>query len=504
MTENILTLWKKQFKKDKKAPFLWDNILWMQNKKDFAIKAYLISNYIKQIPWEYIGIMLPAVGSASLMIMSTYLANKTPVMFNWTLWKEGFDHCVNFSKVDKILTSSDFYENVKNDFLEEYAKAEKFVFVEDLLKDISIGNKIQALIKSLYMPIPRISKQAVILFTSGSESLPKAVPLSHTNLIEDIKGALEIFALSDQDRLLWFLPPFHSFGFTINTIMPLISGLEMVYTPDPNDAKTILEIIKHTKITAITATPTFLKMIMNLADMNDLSSVRYAVVGAEKCPQAVADRFKELCPKGKILEGYGITECSPVVSINPIDWPKLWSVGKVIWCLDCKIIGLDSQKEWAIGEQWMIYIEWPSIFEGYLDEKIESPFEEIDGKEYYKTGDLGYLDKDWYLYITGRLKRFIKIAGEMISLPFVEWVLLEEFGDDKELKIAIEALEKDGNAKIVLFSIEHLEVEIVNDYLRKRWVSNLIKVSDIIKIAEIPVLGTGKTDYKELKKLISF
>jgi len=346
MTENILTLWKKQFKKDKKAPFLWDNILWMQNKKDFAIKAYLISNYIKQIPWEYIGIMLPAVGSASLMIMSTYLANKTPVMFNWTLWKEGFDHCVNFSKVDKILTSSDFYENVKNDFLEEYAKAEKFVFVEDLLKDISIGNKIQALIKSLYMPIPRISKQAVILFTSGSESLPKAVPLSHTNLIEDIKGALEIFALSDQDRLLWFLPPFHSFGFTINTIMPLISGLEMVYTPDPNDAKTILEIIKHTKITAITATPTFLKMIMNLADMNDLSSVRYAVVGAEKCPQAVADRFKELCPKGKILEGYGITECSPVVSINPIDWPKLWSVGKVIWCLDCKIIGLDSQKEW--------------------------------------------------------------------------------------------------------------------------------------------------------------
>jgi len=284
----------------------------------------------------------------------------------------------------------------------------------------------------------------------------------------------------------------------------LISGLEMVYTPDPNDAKTILEIIKHTKITAITATPTFLKMIMNLADMNDLSSVRYAVVGAEKCPQAVADRFKELCPKGKILEGYGITECSPVVSINPIDWPKLWSVGKVIWCLDCKIIGLDSQKEWAIGEQWMIYIEWPSIFEGYLDEKIESPFEEIDGKEYYKTGDLGYLDKDWYLYITGRLKRFIKIAGEMISLPFVEWVLLEEFGDDKELKIAIEALEKDGNAKIVLFSIEHLEVEIVNDYLRKRWVSNLIKVSDIIKIAEIPVLGTGKTDYKELKKLISF
>ncbi len=502
MKENILTLWKKQFKQDKKSPFLWDNILWMQSRKDFAIKAYLISNYIKQIPWEYIGIMLPAVWSASLMIISTYLAGKTPVMFNWTLWKEGFDHCVNFSKVDKILTSSNFYENIKNEFLDEYVKQDKFIFVEDLLKNISIRKKILAVIKSLYMPIPKLSKQAVILFTSWSESLPKAVPLTHTNLIEDIKWALEIFALSDQDRLLGFLPPFHSFGFTINTIMPLITAMEVVYTPDPNDAKTILKIIKHTKINAITSTPTFLKMIMNLADMNDLSHLRYVVVGAEKCPQAVSDRFQELCPKGKILEWYGITECSPVVSINPIEEPKLWSVGKVIWCLDCKIIDLDSQEESPIGEQWMIYIEWPSIFEGYLDKKIESPFEEINGKEYYKTGDLGYLDKDGYLYITWRLKRFIKIAGEMISLPFVEGVLAEEYGDDQELKIAIEALEKDGEAKIVLFSIEHLEIEEVNDYLRKRWVSNLIKISDIIKIAEIPVLGTGKTDYKELKRMI--
>jgi len=506
MKNTIPHLWKKNFKSCKTDDFLWDNILWKQTKKDFIIKAYLISDFIRKIDWEYIGIMLPAVWSASLIIMACYLANKKPVMFNWTLGKDWFDHCVNFSKVNKILTSSNFFDKVKNDSLETYNKNDKFIFIEDLLKDIWIGTKLWALLRSYLMPISNnnVDDIAVILFTSWSESLPKAVPLTHKNLISNIKWAIEIFKFQQDDILLWFLPPFHSFWFTVNTIMPLISWVRVVNTPDPNDAKTILEIIKHTKITSITATPTFLKMIMNLAKWDDLHSVKYAVVWAEKCPNEVFIKFKELCPSWVILEWYGITECSPVVSINPIKWSKPWTVWKVIWCLDCKIINIETNKEQKIWEQWMIYVKWDSIFNWYLDSKIESPFDDINWVSYYKTWDLGFLDKDWFLTITWRLKRFIKIAWEMISLPFIEWVLLEKYWSSDELKIAIEALEQDWNTKIVLFSIEDLDIDEVNEYMRNNWVPNLVKISEIIKTDEIPVLWTGKTDYKTLKKMITF
>ncbi len=458
--------------------------------------------------------MMPAVSWASLLIIATYLAGKTPVMFNWTLGKEAFDHCVKFSKVDKIITVSSFYDRVKNDFLEEHKNNWRFLFLEDLLKWWKVSEKIYALLKSFYLPIPKLQENAVILFTSWSESLPKAVPLTHTNLIENIKWALNIFELKSDDILLGFLPPFHSFWFTINSIMPLITSLRVANTPDPNDAKTILEIIKHTKVSAITSTPTFLKMIMALASWDYLKNVKYAVVWAEKCSKEVFERFKELSPNWVILEWYGITECSPVVSINPIVWSKPWTVWKILPNLEYKIIDINTipsvipaeagiyYKELPIWSQWMIYVSWSSIFSWYLDEKLESPFEEIDWKLYYKTWDLWFVDNDWFLSITGRLKRFIKIAWEMISLPFVENILLEKYGSDKELRIAIEALEKDGNAKIVLFSIEKIEIEEVNDYLRKRWVSNLVKITENIIVESIPVLGTGKTDYKILKNMI--
>lgn len=501
--KNILTLWKTEFSKNKNDNFLWDNILGSQTKKDFILKAYFISNRIKKLKWDYIWIMMPAVWGASLLIIATYLAKKTPVMFNWTLWKESFDHCVKFSKVDNIISVGSFYDRVKNDFLEEYNKNGKFLFLENLLKTWTILEKLAVLFKSFYLPIPKLNETWVILFTSGSESLPKAVSLTHANLIENIKWSLSIFELKNNDTLLWFLPPFHSFGFTINTIMPLITWLKVAYTPDPNDAKTILEIIKHTNITTITSTPTFLKMIMVLAWKEDLKNISYAVVWAERCPDEVFNKFSELAPNGVILEWYGITECSPVVSINPIVWSKKWTVWKIIPNLDCKILSLENQEELKLGEQWMIYVSWSSIFNWYLDEKLESPFDKIWEKNYYKTGDLWFINETWFLTITGRLKRFIKIAWEMISLPFIENVLLEKYWSDSELKIAIEALEKDGNAKIVLFSIEHIVIEEVNDYLRSRWVSNLVKISEVIKIVNIPVLWTGKIDYKSLKKLLS-
>lgn len=499
---NILSLFKEIFKNEKNNSFIYDNIFWLQSKKDFLIKAYLISNYIKKIDWQYIGVMLPSVWSASLIILSVYLAWKIPVMLNWTVWKMALLHCTKFANIDFVLTSKNFYLKAKNEWTEKIK--DKYLFLEEMLKNISITDKIKALINSMIFSIPKINSQdiAVMLFTSWSESLPKAVSLTHKNLISDILWALYHFPIKNTDKLIWFLPPFHSFWFTINTIMPLISWLQVSYTPDPNDSKTITTMIKHCQITALTSTPTFLKMILQVANKNELNSINYAVVWAEKCPETLAENFKNYCPNWKILEWYWITECSPVISINPPNKAKLGSVWLPIYWSDIKILSLENKSELDKDKEWMIYFAWDNVFNWYLDENLESPFDDINWKSYYTTWDLWYLDNDWYLYITWRLKRFVKIAWEMISLPFIEWILNKKYWNDIELKIAVEAIEDKWNVKIVLFTVDKLILDEISSYLRENWVSNLVKISEIINLDSIPVLWTGKTDYKKLKEMI--
>lgn len=501
--DNILSLFKKSFKQGKNSSFVYDNILWMQIKKDFLIKAYLISKYIKKSKWKYVWIMLPSITLSSLVIISSLLAWKIPVMLNWTLWESSLNHCIKFSKIENIFTSKNFYEKIKNDQTKNFENM--YIFLEDLLKNVWLKQKFKALFDSLLFKIPKISNnsEAVILFTSWSESLPKAVSLSHKNIISDILWALYHFPLKKNDILMGFLPPFHSFGFSINTIMPLIIGLRVCYTPDPNDAKTIQNLLIHTKTTAITSTPTFLKMILN-STKSKLGNIKYAVVWAEKCPIELEKQFSEICTNWKILEWYWITECSPVISINPPSKAKLWSVWLPIYNSKVIIVSLENNEILWKNEQWMIYFSGKNVFNWYLDEKLESPFEYFNQEKYYKTWDLWYLDDDWYLFITWRLKRFVKIAWEMISLPFIENILTKKYSKNDTLSVAIEAKELNWNVKIVLFSTINIDLKEVWEYLRSSWVSNLVKISEIINIDEIPLLWTWKTDYKKLKELIIF
>ena len=510
---NILTLFKEIFLKNKSDSFVYDNIFWLQTKKDFLLKAFLISSYIKQIKWNNIWVMLPSVSSSSLIIISIYLAWKVPVMLNWTVWETSLLHCVKFADIDFILTSKNFYEKIKNPWTENLK--DKYIFLEVLLKNIDIKSKIKALISSIIFNIPKVKSSdiAVILFTSWSESLPKAVSLTHKNLIYDIPCSIKDFTINKSDILLWFLPPFHSFWFTINTIMPLITWLRVAYTPDPNDSKTVANLIKHTNSSLITSTPTFLKMILSVADKNDLETIKYVVVWAEKCQESLFETFKNYCPNWEIIEWYWITECSPVISINPPWKSKKWSVWLPIYWSDIKIVSLVDNTILETNKEGMIYFAWDNVFTWYLDKNLESPIWElpIDSEKwwdkhklYYKTWDLWYLDDDWYLYITWRLKRFVKIAWEMISLPFIETILNKKYWSDTELKIAIEANEKDWNVKIVLFSVDDLILDEVSLYLRENWVSNLVKISEIIKLENIPVLWTWKIDYKILKTMVIF
>ncbi len=498
--DTILSKMRENFRSETGNPFTYDIVSGMMTRDAFLLRGYVIGEYLQKFRWENIGIMLPALSGTSLLLTGSYLAGKLPVMLNWTVGEKSFAHCMEFAGLDTILTSRKFYEKISSPWLATFEG--KMIFIEDIIRDISPWTKMIALVKKTLFLLPKKSENAVMLFTSGSESLPKAVVLTHANILSDIDWALKLVPFSQHETLLGFLPPFHSFGFTINTIFPLIAPVQVVYTPDPGDSRNIGKILAHTRASIISATPTFLRMILSGNDHMSLESLQYAFVGAEKCSDEVFSLFHDKCPRWIILEWYGITECSPIVTVNTFDIQKKWSAGKFLPQIDYRIRSLDGVWDMKEGEQGMISISGSSIFSWYLDESIDSPFDEFDWKKWYKTWDLGYVDTDGFLFITGRLKRFVKIAWEMISLPFIESILLEKYGNPELTTLAIEAKEENGGVTIVAFVTFDITSDDLTDYIRTHGASNLVKIARVERLDVIPVLGTGKIDYKELKNRI--
>jgi long-chain-fatty-acid--[acyl-carrier-protein] ligase len=312
--DTIIHCFKRAFKHLGNQSKCYDQIFGVQSAKDFLVKAYLIANILKRYPEKHIAIMLPSLSATSLLIMACYLAKKVPVMLNWTLSEEAFAHCVNAQELTVILTSKTFFKKVQTPWLQKYP----MTFFEDLLKNLSLIQKLKALLQSKIFALPNsLDPEAVVLFTSGSEALPKAVMLTHQNILQDLKGAAGILDLRNDEILLAFLPPFHSFGFSINTMLPLVSPIRVVYSPDPNDAPTLNNLVQHTRLTLVTSTPTFFKGMCSIASQDQLSSLRLVVVGAERCPEELFNLLAVKVPGLTLLEGYGITECSPIISANP-------------------------------------------------------------------------------------------------------------------------------------------------------------------------------------------
>ncbi|MDP1623203.1 MAG: AMP-binding protein [Bacteroidales bacterium] len=503
--KNILWQFLDTFTTNQKEYFVYDAMVGSTNRKTFLLKAAVVSSLIKKkVKGQHVGIMLPALQSTTLLIIATYMAGKIPVMLNWTVGKKALEHCIETAGVDVILSADTFIKKIEEQ-LPESIKS-KLLLLEKEIPHISITSKIKGLIVSkfpkLFLNYKQINNTAVILFTSGSEALPKAVPLTHLNITSDLHGTFKLIKIENKTIFLGFLPPFHSFGFTALAALPLVSGIRVAYTPNPTDAREVLKILKHTRSNMLIGTPGFLKMLMAVGSAYYFKSIRYVISGAEAMPLALKELFDSLTTDAKLLEGYGITECAPILSANPVDRQKMNSVGKFIPGVGHLIIDLGTGKQVLPGQAGMIYVQGKNVFHGYLGEETINPFEEINGTTYYKTGDLGYLDEDGYLFITGRLKRFIKIAGEMISLPFIEKILLENYGDQEKQVLAVEGSDKTTPAQIVLFTTLHITLDEINNYLLKNGVAPIAKIKRIIELAEIPILGTGKTDYKVLRKMI--
>lgn len=475
--------------------------------------ALAVSQVIKTLPGDRIGILLPASIAVNVTILATLFAGKIPVMINWTLGARHLKTVVQQSGIHRTISSWRFINQLEN--VDFNGLDDQLVFLEEIKRNLTFKQKIQAgwmarkkalpLLKCLGLDKQKEDQTAVILFTSGTENVPKGVPLSHKNILINQNDAVASAAVTTQDVMLGSLPPFHSFGFSVTGLLPLLAGMRVAFCPNPVDGKQVASSIEKWAVTIICLAPTFVKNLVRAATMEQFASVRLLVVGAEKMPDELSEKVKSLNPNTLLVEGYGITECAPILTLNPI-LGKSKGVGKPFPHVTLKIVHPETLTPLPLGKEGLILAKGENIFAGYLDKNLSSPFVEIEGEKWYQTGDLGSLDQEGYLTLSGRLKRFVKIGGEMISLNAIEEVLTEEGKKQgwkllpEQPSLAICSTEEGGKkGEIHLFTVFPLSVEMANGALKGAGMSNLIKLTSITQIPFIPLLGTGKIDYQTLK-----
>jgi acyl-CoA synthetase (AMP-forming)/AMP-acid ligase II/MFS family permease/acyl carrier protein len=486
-----------------------DKISGVKTYRQVVIATMILQKKLRKIDNPNLGIMLPPSVSASLCYFATLFAEKTPVMLNWTVGPGHMQHCLKTAGVTHVITARALMDKLQEQGIDLTSLDIEWIYLEDLRKSISTVDKLRAVAAGYTswssLARSRVSETAAILFTSGSEANPKAVPLSHANILANLQDFNSVLSFKESDRLLAMLPPFHSLGLAGNIIMPLCLGLKTTYHTNPTEGGVLANLTEQYKPTLIIGTPTFVNGILRAAKPGQLNSLRLLFTGAEKCPKYVYQQVKKELPAAILCEGYGITECSPVVSVNMPDAPVPETIGRVLPSMDYTIVHPDTMDAIEPGQRGVLLVRGKNVFSGYLGTDAASPFVTVNGKEWYNTGDLVREDASGVLTFCGRLKRFIKLGGEMISLPAIESVLQQYFPADADgaPTLAIEATNDEIHPQVVLFTTFSIDREKVNRCIREAGLSALHNIRQSVKIDMIPVLGTGKINYRQLKTALT-
>lgn len=506
-----------------------DSIAGSLNGNKFLTAVICFSRLIKKHSSEQnIGLLLPTSNAGCIANMATILRGKTVVNLNFTASREALQGAVNKAGIKTIYTSRKFMEKLlkKGIDLNDAFPDSQFLYMEDLKNEIGKTTGLYTfltvlispacLLKLLYCKKVDINSPAAILFSSGSEGIPKGVMLSHRNIMSNLKQISDMLNTQDTDVVMASLPLFHAFGLTVTTFMPLVEGIPMVCHPDPTDAVNIAKAIAKYRATIFCGTSTFLRLYTKNRRIHllMLESLRIVIAGAERLSPDVREAFKLKFNKD-IYEGYGATETTPVASVNIPDaldvnyWQvqmgnKLGTVGMPLPGSSFRIVDPVSLEELATGEDGLILIGGTQVMLGYLDdeEKTNEVITEIDGKRWYKTGDKGHLDEDSFLTIVDRYSRFAKLGGEMISLTAVEETVRAALNKPELECVAINLPDEKKGEKIALLITEGIELEDVKKAMLEAKANPLMIPSEVKAVDEIPKLGSGKTDFKMAKKLM--
>lgn len=493
-----------------------DDLLGPITYKKMKRAVLVLSRLFGAWPEERIAVLLPSSVGALLTTLAIQCAGKVPVMLNWTLGPRYLEEMMKISGASRVVSSWRFLDRAAN--IDFGSLIDQFVLLEDLKRELSLKDKLFALFLSFlpekllssWLKLDQISPDhpAVILFTSGTENKPKGVPLSHTNILQNIPGTFEHAGLTVADTIFNSLPLFHSFGFTSISYAIFLSGVKVVFFPDPTNSASIAEAVHRWKPSVFPAPPSFLSRLIQAAAPGDLSSVRLFISGAEKLGDTLKKEILSLSHHPKLVEGYGVTECSPIIATQFFDCPieQQKGVGTLFSSYSVCTIHPETQKLLPEGAEGEICVKGPCVFQGYLGDS-PSPFIQIQGEPWYRTGDIGFLEKDRTLHISGRLKRFTKIGGEMISLSAAEEALVkgwsQSHGPLEKPTFAICSDERgEAGAQLVLFSTIPIEKTEANELIHKAGLSNLIKISRILSIPEIPLFATGKVNHRALQEKI--
>jgi acyl-[acyl-carrier-protein]-phospholipid O-acyltransferase / long-chain-fatty-acid--[acyl-carrier-protein] ligase len=360
----------------------------------------------------------------------------------------------------------------------------------------------------------KLDDLATIIFSSGSTGEPKGVMLSHFNLASNILQVSQIFPLRSSDRVLGVLPFFHSFGFTMTLWMPAAQGVGVIYHPNPLDLAAISEIARNYKITFLLSTPTFLQAYLRRCSPEDFGSVQYILVGAEKLPERLAQAFEDRFGI-RPLEGYGCTECAPVVAVNTRDYrapgfrqtgAKRGRIGHPLPGVSARIVNPETLEPLPLGEAGMLLVAGPNVMQGYLSKPEKTA--EVLRNGWYVTGDIAKIDEDGFIEITDRLSRFSKIGGEMVPHVKIE-EKLHELAEATEQTFVVTGVpdEKKGERLVVLHNLPEEKLQPVLEKLSRCDLPNLWlpRPNQFFHTVEFPHLGTGKLDLRRVRELaISF
>lgn len=464
------------------------------------IACLMFFRRLKKLDDDSVGIMLPTSAGAVISIIATLFAGKVPVMINYST---GAEANIRFAqrkcRFKSVITSRLVLERVG------CPEIDGMIFAEDLMASFSKGDKIKALLTSLLPSfiLKRIVASAkpddttVILFTSGSEKEPKAVELTHRNISSNYTGICERVPFGEDEIFMAILPFFHVMGFNTNVWLPMLKGMTIITYPNPLEFKTIAELIKNEKPTVIIGTPYFLMNYLKQSQPGDMASLVYAVAGADKVPEWLYKAFDKE-QNIRVLEGYGCTETSPVVAVNSHEFEKRGSVGKPLQGVEVKIVDLATGHTLPAGEEGKILVRGELVMKGYFDDLEETSLKVEDG--WYETGDMGVLDEDNYIWHRGRLKRFVKIAGEMISLVVVEDALNKQLPDDIEVCV-VELPDAKKGAMIVAAITQEVDESAVKALLKESLPALAIPKKFVV-LDELPKMGSGKIDFRTTTSLV--
>ena len=442
---------------------------------------------------ESVGVMLPTGAGAVIGFFALTAYGRVPAMLNFTAGSKNLKSAMRAAKVKRLITAHKFVElGGLEDLIAELSKSVEVIYLEDVREKLSIGDKLAALagpvLPTFVGAAMNYKQPGVILFTSGTEGEPKGVVLSHENIMANIEQVRAHIGLSpDTDIVFNPLPTFHCFGLTVGALLPLIAGIKVIFHPSPLQPKEIVRRIRESGATILLATDTFISQYARTANDGDMDSIRLAVCGAERVKDETRDYVRRKF-NIEILEGYGATEAAPVVAANQWEHNKPGTVGRLMAGMESKLVPVNG-----IPQGGRFHIRGPNIMMGYLRATNPGVIERLPGG-WHDTGEIVDIDDEGFIRILGRVKRFAKIGGEMVSLAVVENCAAAVWPDHLHAAVTLPDPKK-GEQVVLLSEAPEAARSPILTWAQAHGIPEISVPRRVFKVEQIPVLGTGKVDY---------